>query len=72
MFQTRLSDLHPKDIFIWHKQDGTINHASFHLGKGWFFNKNGQSFFNAWQIVNREDLLKNWGEENISVFRYYA
>lgn len=63
-----MDQLEPKDIVLWKNDNANIIHASFHLENGLFFNKNGQTFFNPWQIVKRETLISNWGS-NISVYR---
>ncbi|MGE8207795.1 hypothetical protein ACQKP0_25340 [Heyndrickxia sp. NPDC080065] len=65
-----LDELERKDILIWQDEHDNINHATFHLGNRWFFNKNGQSFFNGWQILAEEQLYKNWRKENIRVYRW--
>lgn len=65
-----IDQLEPKDILLWKNDNADIIHASFHLENHLFFNKDGQTFFNPWQIVKKETLLRNWGRKNISVYRY--
>lgn len=64
-----LKDTLPKDVFVWKNGEGQIQHASFHLQDEYFFNKDGQSFFNAWEIVNIEYLLSNWGRKGLQIYR---
>lgn len=61
--------LEPEDVLVWKNEKGFINHASYYLGNGYFFNKNGQSFFNPWQLVSIEALCGIWGKERIEVYR---
>ncbi|MBS4172815.1 hypothetical protein [Bacillus sp. FJAT-49736] len=67
--ECELDQLEPKDILVWKNQNAAFIHASFHLGKGLFFNKDGQTFFNRWQIISEADLYRSWGSKNLSVFR---
>ena len=64
-----LNDLIPKDVVVWKSESGTILHACYYLGNEYFFNKNGQSIFNPWQIVSIKNLNENWGKERIEVYR---
>ncbi|MES5893638.1 hypothetical protein [Bacillus cereus group sp. RP43] len=64
-----IDSLLPSDILVWKNENNKIIHASFHLGNGYFFNKDGQSFFNPWQLVNIDNLLHTWGKERIEVYR---
>ncbi|GIN85924.1 hypothetical protein J6TS2_23100 [Heyndrickxia sporothermodurans] len=62
-----LNHLLPKDVLVWGINN--IHHTAFHLGDGLFFNKNGQFFFNSWQILAQDVLLKIWGNQDIRVYR---
>lgn len=64
-----IDSLQPSDILVWKNEKNEILHASFHVGGGYFFNKNGQSFFNPWQLVHIESLLNTWENERIEVYR---
>ncbi|KMP15521.1 hypothetical protein TU49_26670 [Bacillus cereus] len=64
-----IDSLQPSDILVWKNEKNKVLHASFHLGGGYFFNKNGQSFFNPWQLVHIESLLNTWENEPIEVYR---
>ncbi|MGK8829081.1 hypothetical protein ACRS8Y_03755 [Bacillus paranthracis] len=64
-----IDSLQPSDILVWKNEKNKVLHASFHLGGGYFFNKNGQSFFNPWQLVHIESLLNTWENERIEVYR---
>ncbi|MEN2766301.1 hypothetical protein [Ornithinibacillus xuwenensis] len=64
-----IRSLNPKDVLVWKGEENALLHATFYLGDGYFFNKDGQSFINPWQIVTLEKLISTWGNENISVYR---
>lgn len=62
-------DIRAGDAVIWENSDGLIQHASFCIGDNLFFNKNGQTFFNAWKIVDLTDLKEHWDSYNMKIFR---
>ncbi|MGE7884889.1 hypothetical protein [Bacillus sp. NPDC094077] len=64
-----IDSLLPSDILVWKNENNKVIHASFHVGDGYFFNKDGQSFFNPWQLVHMENLLITWWKERIEVYR---
>ncbi|HGH7182114.1 hypothetical protein [Bacillus luti] len=64
-----IDSLQPSDILVWKNKNSNVVHASFHVGDGYFFNKDGQSFFNPWQLVHMDNLLNTWGKECIQVYR---
>jgi hypothetical protein len=59
----------PSDILIWRDDQGIIKHASFHIDKHYFFNKNGQTFFNPWKIIHIRELDEEWGHYQVHVYR---
>jgi len=59
----------PHDILIWKDKQDRIIHASFHLDKQYFFNKNGQTFFNPWKTVHMRELDDEWGMHTVHVYR---
>ncbi|EJS76824.1 hypothetical protein [Bacillus cereus] len=64
-----IDSLLPSDILIWKNENNKVIHASFYIGDEYFFNKDGQSFFNPWQLVHMDNLLNTWGNECIEVYR---
>jgi hypothetical protein len=64
-----LDTLLPKDVLVWKNENNLVQHASYYLGSGYFFNKDGQSFFNPWQLVSIHTLYNTWSKERIEVFR---
>lgn len=56
------------DIAVWCNKKGVVQHASFCLGAGLYFNKNGQTFFNPWKIVDEQELNSVWGHLGKTVF----
>ncbi len=48
------------DVIVWTNKKGTIQHASYYLGHDLYFNKSGQTFFNPWKVVERDELFRDW------------
>lgn len=53
-------NLQPKDVVVWKDTNGIIQHAAYHMGNNYFFNKHGQTMFNPWKILLKERLYKEW------------
>jgi hypothetical protein len=66
-----LDSLKPKDVLLWRNSQETIIHGVFYLGNGLVFNKNGQQFFNPWQVLKIEVLMKIWGENQLEIWRRF-
>ncbi|MFI8685800.1 hypothetical protein [Rossellomorea sp. NPDC077527] len=62
-------DLRAGDVVTWENSDGIIQHASYCIDEQFFFNKRGQTFFNAWSIVHVDDLKEDWGHYHRKTFR---
>jgi hypothetical protein len=60
------------DVLTWENADGIIQHASYCIDGHFFFNKQGQTFFNAWSIVHADDLKEDWGHYHMKSFRKYS
>lgn len=56
------------DIVVWSNRKGVVQHATFGLGNGLFFNKNGQTFFNPWKVIDWQELDAVWAHLDKSVF----
>ncbi len=57
------------DILVWKDDKNQIIHASFHIDQNYFFNKNGQVFFNPWKTVHMRELEEQWSAYKIHVYR---
>lgn len=62
-------ELRAGDVVAWVNDDETIVHASYHIGNQLFFNKEGQTYFNPWKIVNLDHLTDEWNEFQMRVYR---
>ncbi|WP_299739071.1 hypothetical protein [uncultured Rossellomorea sp.] len=62
-------DIEAGDVVTWENSDGIIQHATYCIGDHFFFNKRGQTFFNAWSIVHLDDLKEDWGRFRMKMFR---
>lgn len=56
------------DVVIWANAEGTVQHASYCLGDGLYFNKNGQTFFNPWKVIDRVELDREWAHFDHTVY----
>ena len=61
--------LRADDVVTWENADGIIQHASYCIDGQFFFNKRGQTFFNAWSIVHLDDLKGDWGHLSMKTYR---
>lgn len=61
--------IYPHDILIWTDKQERIVHASFHIDQHYFFNKNGQTFFNPWKIIHMRELEEQWNMYTVKVYR---
>jgi hypothetical protein len=62
-------ELRAGDVVTWENSDGIIQHTSYCIDGHYFFNKRGQTFFNAWSILHFDDLNEDWGRYSMKVFR---
>lgn len=65
-------ELYAGDVVTWENTDGIIQHASYHIGDNLFFNKNGQTFFNPWKVVDWSELKEEWSNYSITIYRKNA
>lgn len=57
------------DIVIWESSEGTVQHASYHIGNELFFNKSGQTFFNPWKLITFSKLQAEWSPYVLKIYR---
>ena len=60
--------LHQGDIVIWKDENAVVQHAAYYIGEGLFFNKHGQTMFNPWKILSKEQLYREW--EHLTLVNY--
>lgn len=56
------------DIIIWVNESDVVQHATYYIGNDLCFNKNGQTFFNPWKIVNANSLNEEWSHYKKKVY----
>ncbi len=56
---------------IWKDENGIVQHAAYHIGEELYFNTHGQTMFNPWKILSKEQLYKGWEYLIPVIFRYY-
>lgn len=57
------------DVVVWLNEEGIIQHAAYCLDDHLFFNKNGQTIFNPWKIVQWDELSEEWERYTTCVYR---
>ena len=62
-------EIQPGDVITWVDGDDHIQHASYHIKNNYFFNKNGQTFFNPWKIIHWDRLIEEWSQYKTKVYR---
>jgi hypothetical protein len=65
-------DIRAGDVLTWENADGIIKHASYCIDGHFFFNKRGQTFFNAWSIVHIDNHKEDWGHYHMKIFRKHS
>lgn len=48
------------DVVVWIDEKENIQHAAYHIKQHLFFNKHGQTIFNPWKLLTKEQLYKEW------------
>lgn len=66
-----LEELKQGDIVIWKDENAVIQHAAYYIGEGLYFNKHGQTMFNPWKILSKEQLYKEWEHLELVKYRTY-
>ncbi|WP_442601785.1 hypothetical protein [Paenibacillus sp. KN14-4R] len=61
--------LNEGDIVVWTDDHAVIQHAAYHIGEELFFNKHGQTMFNPWKILLKEQLYQEWGHLTLMKYR---
>lgn len=57
------------EIIVWMNEENIVQHASYCIDNHLLFNKNGQTCFNPWKIVEWEELREEWGKYKPVVYR---
>lgn len=58
------------DVFLFLDETSSIRHATYHVEQDVFFNKNGQTIFNPWKLIDYTELMKYWGSYKLEIYRY--
>lgn len=62
--------IQPGDVVTFWDSEGRLQHATYCIAEGLFFNKNGQTIFNPWKVIDEQDLFASWKTDRIKIFRY--
>ncbi|MBD7971357.1 hypothetical protein [Paenibacillus gallinarum] len=68
-FNAKIEDIQNGDVVVWVNEEGIIQHASYHISQNLFFNKNGQTFFNPWIIIDWNELELKWKKYRYEIYR---
>jgi len=70
-YEEFLEELHQGNIVIWKDENSIIQHAAYYIGEELYFNKHGQTMFNPWKILSKEQLYKEWEHLTLVKYRQY-
>ncbi|WP_128100934.1 hypothetical protein [Paenibacillus sp. DCT19] len=62
-------ELRTGDVVVWMDANDIVQHASYHMGQDLFFNKDGQTFFNPWKVIDWKALKLEWASYTYKVYR---
>ncbi|MCG7379152.1 hypothetical protein MH215_19230 [Paenibacillus sp. ACRSA] len=62
-------ELRTGDVVVWMDANDIVQHASYHMGQNLFFNKDGQTFFNPWKVIDWKTLKLEWASYTYKVYR---
>ncbi|WP_214762380.1 hypothetical protein [Exiguobacterium sp. s146] len=57
------------DVLTFVDEAGRVQHATYCIGAGLFFNKNGQTLFNPWKLIQEHELFEAWGDYTCHIYR---
>lgn len=57
------------DVLTFVDEAGRVQHATYCIGAGIFFNKNGQTLFNPWKLIQQHELFEAWGNYTCHTYR---
>ncbi|WP_215190366.1 hypothetical protein [Exiguobacterium sp. s6] len=57
------------DVLTFVDEAGRVQHATYCIGAGLFFNKNGQTLFNPWKLIQQHELFEAWGDYTCQTYR---
>ena len=63
------NDLVECDVTVWKDENDVIQHAAYYINENLFFNKHGQTMFNPWKLLSKEQLDKEWGSYKQVTYR---
>lgn len=62
-------DMQNGDVITWVNANQVVQHASYSIGNGLYFNKSGQSFFEPWKIVRFNEINMMLENCEVQVYR---
>ena len=63
------NDLVARDVIVWQDENEVIQHAAYCINEHLFFNKHGQTMFNPWKLLSKEQLDKEWASYKQVTYR---
>ena len=63
------NDFVEPDVIVWQDENEVIQHAAYYISDNLFFNKHGQTMFNPWKLLSKEQLEKEWGSYQQATYR---
>lgn len=57
------------DVLTFWDDAGRLQHATYRIDGELFFNKNGQTMFNPWKVIDETELFAAWASYRIKTYR---
>ncbi|TCI72344.1 hypothetical protein EVJ22_06720 [Exiguobacterium sp. SH0S7] len=57
------------DVLTFWDDAGRLQHATYRIDDELFFNKNGQTMFNPWKVIDETELRAAWGAFTVKIYR---
>lgn len=57
------------DVLTFWDDAGRLQHATYRIDDTLFFNKNGQTIFNPWKVIDETELFAAWGTYTVKTYR---
>lgn len=57
------------DVLTFWDDAGRLQHATYRIDDKLFFNKNGQTMFNPWKVIDETELFAAWGTLTTKTYR---
>ncbi|MCP3740879.1 hypothetical protein [Rossellomorea sp. BNER] len=57
-----------EDVLVWFNESDEIVHSAFAVDEKWAFNKQGQTMFHPWQLIEIDRVVQAWNNTSLKVY----